>query len=137
MCVPTNGRSFASFRQNVDPDMCMALLIFNGIEWEFAAMPYRNRDVAEQLGDLVNDDEIQEVQSYNNDTIPVKDRWYRIEIGTGGSEDFPQARHCTYGEFIGKVIENTTGQILDNVPLMKTKKDHAFSKRNVVGKYFT
>ena len=26
MSVPTNGRSFASFRQNVDPDMCMALL---------------------------------------------------------------------------------------------------------------
>ena len=140
MSVPTNGRSFASFRQNVDPDMCMAILIFNGMEWEFAAMPYRNRDVAEQLGDLVNsedDDEIQEVPSYNNDTIPVKDRWYKIEMCTGLSEDFPQAKHYPYGEFIGNVIDKTTGQILDNVPLMKTKKDHVFSKRNIVGKYFT
>ena len=54
MSVPTNGCSFASYRQNVDADMCMAILIFDGIKWEFAAMPYRTRDVAEQLGDLVN-----------------------------------------------------------------------------------
>ena len=115
----------------------MAILIFNGIEWEFAAMPYRKRDVAEQLGDLVNSDDDQEIlaiPSYNNDTIPVKDRWYKIEMCTGLSEDFPQAKHYPYGECIGTVIAKTTGEILDNVPSMQTKNDHVFSKRKIVGK---
>ena len=136
MSVPTNSRSFASYRQNVDPDMCMAILIFNGLEWEFAAMPYRKRDVAEQLGDLVNsdDDEILAIPSYNNDTIPVKDRWYKIERCTGLSEDFPQAKHYPYGEFIGTVIAKSTGEILENVPFMQTMNDHVFSKRKIVGK---
>ena len=137
MSVPTNGRSFASWKQNVDPDMCMAILIFNGMEWEFAAMPYRRRDVAEQLGDLFTceDDEIQTVQSYNNHTIPIKDRWYKIEMCTGlFQKDFPQAKHKPYGEFIASVIAKSTCEILDNVPFMKTMNDHVFSKRKLVGK---
>ena len=138
MSVPTNGCSFASYRQNVDADMCMAILIFDGIKWEFAAMPYRMRDVAEQLGDLVNSnldgDDIISTPLYNNESIPVKDRWYKIEYCTGLLEDFPQAKHYPYGEFIGTVIANSTGEILESVPFMRAMNDYVFSKRKIVGK---
>ena len=138
MSIPTNGCAFASYRQNVDADMCMAILIFDGVKCEFAAMPYRSRDVAEQLGDLVNSnldaDDIISTPLYNNESIPVKDRWYKIVYCTGLLEDFPQAKHYPYGEFIGSVIANCTGEILESVPFMRTMNDYVFNKRKIVGK---
>ena len=135
--VPTNKCAFASYKQNADADMCMAILIFDGVKWEYAAMPYRSRDVAEQLGDLVDsnvDPDIIAIPPYNNDSIPVKDRWYKIVYCTGLLEDFPQAKHYPYGEFIKSVIANCTGEILDSAPFMRTMIDYVFNKRKLVGK---
>ena len=137
MSVPTNGCAFASYKQNVDADMCMAILIFGGVKWEFAAMPCRSRDVAEQLGDLVDsnlDADIISTPLYNNESIPVKDRWYKIVYCTGLLEDFPQAKHYPYGEFIRSGIANCTGEILDSAPFMRTMIDYVFNKRKLVGK---
>ena len=113
--------------------MCMAILIFDGEKWEYAAMPYRTRDVAEQLGDKL-DLEVVEIKPFNNDSIPVKNRWYQIVYSTAPPELFPEAKHWPYGEFIRRVIENSTREILEGARVMQTSTDYVFNKRKLVGK---
>ena len=131
--VPTNGCSFATFKQNVDADMCMAVLLFDGEKWEYAAMPYRTRDVAEQLGVRL-ESVCAEVRPFNNDSIPVKNRWYQIVYSTAPPELFPEAKHWPYGEFIRQVIAKSTREILDGATQMRTSIDYVFNKRKLVGK---
>ena len=113
----------------------MALLIFDRKQWEYANMPYRNTSPKQQLASMDWDLGTEEPnEEWNCSSLPIHERWYRLEYANVGEDKFPEMTPSAYGNFISTVLLESTPEVMKVTKNMAKSTEFEFDKRHIVGK---